>query len=151
MERNERQKKRDERAVKLRRLGLRATPQRLAILAYLEENRTHPSVEEIYHALKPRFPSLSLATVYGTLELLEQAGQIQLLTLDPERRRYDSDTTPHAHLYCRSCKRVYDLPGVEVVWDKLLGEREGFLIEQIWVDAAGLCPACRAKQDRDKA
>ncbi|ACX52631.1 ferric uptake regulator, Fur family [Ammonifex degensii KC4] len=141
----ERREKRNERASKLRRLGLRATPQRLAILAFLEGNRNHPSAEEIYQALKPRFPSLSLATVYGTLEILEQSGEIQVLTIDPERRRFDPDPTPHAHFYCQLCGRVFDLPRVQPALEKLPEEIEGFWVEKVSLSAYGVCPACRKR------
>ncbi|RDV82940.1 Fur family transcriptional regulator [Ammonifex thiophilus] len=140
-----RREKKNERASKLRRLGLRATPQRLAILAFLEGNRNHPSAEEIYQALKPRFPSLSLATVYSTLEILERAGEIQILTIDPERRRFDPDPTPHAHFYCRLCGRVFDLPPGEPVLEELPEEIEGFRVEKILLCVYGVCPGCRGR------
>lgn len=66
-------------AERLKRFGLRATPQRLAILAFLEGNTSHPSAEEIFRELKPRLPSLSLATVYGTLEVLRREGKSRSL------------------------------------------------------------------------
>ncbi|PHJ36752.1 hypothetical protein P378_20455, partial [Desulforamulus profundi] len=62
---------------KLKNLGLKLTPQRLAILNLLEGNAKHPSAEEIYNQLKPQYPSLSLATVYNTLEILAKAGELQ--------------------------------------------------------------------------
>jgi len=51
---------------------LKITPQRLEVLKYLDENRTHPTVYEIYSALKEKNPSLSKTTVYNSVETLNE-------------------------------------------------------------------------------
>ena len=94
---------------KLKELGLRATPQRLAILRLLEGNTAHPSAEELYNSIKPDFPSLSLTTVYNTLESLTDAGVIQEISIDSERRRFDPNPKPHNHFFCNKCRKVFDL------------------------------------------
>lgn len=128
-------------SARLRGLGMKATPQRLAILSLLEGNTAHPSAEEIYHRLKVRYPSLSLATVYGTLESLARAGALLELGIDPRCRRYDPDTHQHAHFLCRACGRVYDveagLAGPEVA------DLDGFLVESWSVNFYGICLHCR--------
>ncbi|TYO96163.1 Fur family transcriptional regulator [Desulfallas thermosapovorans] len=95
---------------KLKKLGLRATPQRMAIMQLLDGNTSHPSAEEIYKELKPEYPSLSPATVYNTLEALARAGEIQEINIDPQRRRFDPNPRPHCHFLCQRCQKVYDLP-----------------------------------------
>ena len=82
-------------------LGLKLTPQRLAILEYLEGNKNHPSAEDIYKALKPRFPSMSFATVYNTLEILVKKGVIKELNIESSRKRFDPFTHPHHHFFCK--------------------------------------------------
>ncbi|MGB9804390.1 MAG: Fur family transcriptional regulator [Desulfofundulus sp.] len=129
-------------AEKLKRFGLRATPQRLAILEFLEGNTSHPSAEEIFRELKPHLPSLSMATVYGTLEVLRKEGEVQELTIDPERKRFDPNPKPHNHFLCRKCGRVYDLP-VDLSALTLPADIEGFWVEIFTVDFYGLCPACK--------
>lgn len=131
----------------LRRLGLRATPQRLAILALLEGNTSHPSAEEIYARLKPEFPSLSLATVYNTLEALAKGGALQEIGIDPERRRFDPNPTPHCHFQCLHCRRVFDWPGAppETPRPEAAG---GFSIQRVTVHLYGLCPDCRPPGER---
>ena len=94
---------------KLKELGLRATPQRLAILRLLEGNISHPSAEELYNSIKPDFPSLSLTTVYNTLDSLSDAGVIQEISIDSERRRFDPNPKPHNHFFCNKCRKVFDL------------------------------------------
>ncbi|HHW41212.1 MAG TPA: transcriptional repressor [Syntrophomonadaceae bacterium] len=129
---------------KLNRLGLKATPQRLAILELLDGNTSHPSAEEIYRRLKPVYPSLSLATVYGTMETLAKAGELQELNIDPGRKRFDPNPIPHGHFFCQKCQRVYDIeldfPMLEVP-----GELGEFLAESYSVNLYGLCPGCRKK------
>src|SRR5947209_20372972 len=81
-------------------LGLTLTPQRLAIYEFLATHDSHPSAEEIYREVKPELPSLSLGTVYRTLELFEENGLIsRVLTLSPQAR-YDANQDEHHHLIC---------------------------------------------------
>ncbi len=141
---NSGKKKRTIMSEKLNRLGLKATPQRLAILEFLDGNRSHPSAEEIYKELKATYPSLSLATVYGTVETLAKAGELQELNIDPGRKRFDPNPIPHGHFFCQNCQRVYDieldLPRLDVP-----GELGEFLAESYSVNLYGLCPGCRKK------
>ncbi len=90
--------------------GFKRTPQRLAILEYLEGNTAHPSAETIYQAVSKKYRSMSFATVYNTLNTLVAAGALRDLTIDPDRRRYDPNTRPHHHLLCLHCKKVVDVP-----------------------------------------
>jgi Fur family peroxide stress response transcriptional regulator len=94
---------------RLRSEGLKVTPQRVAILNFLDGNKSHPSVDEIYREVSKNFPSLSLATVYNTLDTLERIREVQSVTIDPSRKRYDPETQPHHHLMCRSCGTIRDI------------------------------------------
>ncbi len=94
---------------KYRGIGLKLTPQRLAILEYLDGNREHPSAETIYAEMRKKYPMISFATVYKTLEALKNKGRLHELTIDPERRRYDPDTGQHHHLICIQCKKIVDI------------------------------------------
>jgi Fur family peroxide stress response transcriptional regulator len=120
--------------------GLRATPQRLAILEHLEGNRSHPSAEEIYKQLKPRFPSLSMASIYSTLEALARTGELQELNIDPLRKRFDPDTSAHCHFFCRICRKVYD---IETPLPISSFNQLEFLIESCAVNFFGICPNCQ--------
>ena len=61
---------------RLKELNCRITPQRLAILKILAVSKGHPSVEEIYAQVQANFPMTSLATVYKTVTLLKEAGEV---------------------------------------------------------------------------
>lgn len=127
---------------KYRKIGLKLTPQRLAILDFLEGNKMHPSADEIYEEVSKKFPTMSFATVYNTLEALNERGNIMELTIDPEKKRFDPNTEPHHHLICTRCKRIEDIhahfdlsvPGVQ---------KKGFDLTGNHVEFYGICPACK--------
>jgi Fur family transcriptional regulator, peroxide stress response regulator len=126
--------------------GFKRTPQRLAILDYLEGNTLHPSAEDVYRAVTKKYFSLSFATVYNTLNTLAQSGAVRELTLDPERKRYDPNTEPHHHLICVTCKKVIDVfEDVTVGIPKRI-EKE-FSIFGNHVEFYGCCSVCRKKSN----
>ena len=94
---------------KYRHLNIKLTPQRIAILGFLDGNKSHPSAEDIYKAVSKEFPTMSFATVYNTLEALKSKDNILELKIDPAKKRYDPDTTPHHHLICTKCKAIMDI------------------------------------------
>ncbi len=94
---------------RLRQEGLKVTPQRIAVLKFLDGNTGHPSVEEIHRQVASDFPTISLATVYNTLDTLEQIGEVQAVTIDPTRKHYDPETRPHHHVMCTECRRIADV------------------------------------------
>jgi Fur family peroxide stress response transcriptional regulator len=128
--------------------GIKRTPQRLAILRYLEGNRDHPSAEEIYRDIKRDFPTMSFATVYNTLEALRAHGQVIQLSIDPKRRRYDPDTTMHHHLICRRCSRIVD---IHIDFDISLPEEfnKGYSLIGSHIEFYGICPECKEDRDED--
>ena len=124
--------------------GLKRTPQRLAILDYLEGNTSHPSAEDIFKAVSKKYQSMSFATVYNTLNTLSQTGGVRELTIDPERRRYDPNTSLHHHLICISCRKIVDVP--EEIGVDLPGEAaRDFTILGSHVEFYGQCADCRKK------
>ena len=94
---------------KYRNLQIKLTPQRLAILSYLDGNKTHPSAENIYKAVQKQFPTMSFATVYNTLDALKNKGTVQELKIDSNKKRYDPDNSKHHHLICTKCRNIIDI------------------------------------------
>jgi len=123
----------------------RRTPQRLAIMEFLEGNSSHPSAEEIYSALKKRFPTLSFATVYNTLETLREMGKIVEVSGDSSKKRFDPVVTAHHHLVCINCKTIMDIPEkyMPVLTEE---EKKGFQVIRSQVEFFGLCPKCRSRR-----
>lgn len=127
--------------------GFKRTPQRLAILDYLEGNTSHPSAEEIYKAVGKRNPSLSFATVYNTVNTLVHAGILRELTIDPDRKRYDPDVSVHHHLICLDCRAVRDvMADIPVAVPKSLARE--FTVTGSHIEFYGLCEPCRRRQEK---
>lgn len=138
-----------ERMEKFRHLGIKLTPQRLAILKYLNGNKTHPSAEDIYKAVSKEFPTMSFATVYNTLETLRNKGGIQELTIEPGKKRYDPDSTPHHHLICLKCKSIVDIHkdfNLSIPPDTA----KGFEVIGSHIEFYGICQKCRKKESRGR-
>ncbi|MCT4611960.1 MAG: transcriptional repressor [Clostridia bacterium] len=92
----------------LKENDIKPSYQRLKIYEYLINNRTHPTVDEIYKALVVEIPTLSKTTVYNTLNLFVEKNIVLLITIDENETRYDADTSVHGHFRCRKCKKIYD-------------------------------------------
>lgn len=137
----------DEIVAKLRQREFRITPQRLAILKVFLNSNEHPSVERVYEQVRINFPTTSLATVYKTVNLLKEIGEILEIGFADGRNRYDGKKPyPHPHLICTRCKAIID-PEVSSL-DRLTEEVEqssGFRILSHQVEFFGICPACQKK------
>lgn len=122
------------------------TPQRLAILKYLDKNKEHPSAEDIHDALSKDFPTMSVATVYNVLEFLKKTGRVKEIYIDPEKRRFDPELTAHHHAICIKCKKIFDIPiHIEIPEIKRYLPDLQILDAQVKVNV--LCPTCKAKKD----
>jgi Fur family peroxide stress response transcriptional regulator len=129
----------------LRTKGLRLTPQRLAILKNLVSSDSHPTIEEVYAAVKGDFPMTSLATVYKTITLMKDMQEIQELHFDNQAVRYDGSTRlAHPHLICMECRRICDLEFE--TWSRLsekITQESGYQVLNYRMDIFGVCPNCQ--------
>jgi Fur family peroxide stress response transcriptional regulator len=128
-------------AKRLKKIGLKVTPQRLAILQMIKGVRTHPSAERIYREISKKFPGISFATVYNTLAKLVEAGEIQQLDIDPDKKRFDPYTSLHYHFYCKTCGEVYDVD-CAVPLTSNIKKIAGHRIEAIQLNFKGVCKNC---------
>ena len=126
----------------LSRYSIKPSPQRMAIMTYLLEHKTHPTIEEIYTSLSPDMPTLSKTTIYNTLKLFVENGAANMLTINEKTTCYDYDTSPHAHFICKKCNKVTDLfYGVENMIPSRQ-EIEGNRIVDMQVYYRGICKDC---------
>ena len=125
--------------------NVKPSVQRIAIMDYLLKHKTHPCIDEIYTALCKSIPTLSKTTVYNTLKLLTEHGAAQMLTIDDRNACFDGDITPHAHFQCKTCGKIFDIPGSLETPSNGPLKAEGFCIDEIQVYYKGLCPACAKK------
>lgn len=130
---------------KYRHIGFKLTPQRIAILEYLEGNKDHPSADDIYKAVSKKFTTMSVATVYTTLASLKERGTVLELTVDPDKKRYDPSTEDHNHLICISCKRIVDIPGDHQL-DLSESAKQNFTVIKSHIEVHGFCPECKNKK-----
>ncbi len=129
---------------KLRSRQISVTPQRVAVLSILEARRNHPNAEQIYQEVRRQMPAISFNTVYKTLEVFCQKGLVIKVNPLHEVARYDIDTKHHAHLICRQCHCIVDLPDEEAPAPQLSEEaRAGFCVERHSLTYWGLCPRCQ--------
>ena len=123
--------------------SIKPSVQRIAIMNYLMEHHTHPTVDEIYTALATTIPTLSKTTVYNTLKLLSEQGAAQVLTIDEKNTCYDADTTPHAHFLCKQCGKIYDVEYNQENLNKMKDENiNGHAIQETHYYFKGICKHC---------
>lgn len=139
------QTKANEALSRLEAHGVKPSVQRLAVMQYLLDHRTHPAADEIYLALHPQMPTLSKTTVYNTLRLLTEKGAALHLTIDERNSCFDADTEPHAHFLCKGCGRVFDVALANKCLTNDAVLPQGFQADEAQLYLKGLCPACAAK------
>jgi Fur family transcriptional regulator, peroxide stress response regulator len=130
----------------LRGKGYKAKPQRIAIVQFVLHNHTHPTAQKIYNEVKKVYPTVSLATIYKTVQILKEAGLIQELNLEKDQARFDPNMKPHAHLVCFQCKSINDCtdPMISEIVDRMSSEAD-FSAGEWNFDIFGICSNCRRK------
>jgi Fe2+ or Zn2+ uptake regulation protein len=127
-----------------RQRGLKITPQRQAIFRILHGDTAHPTAEAVYAKAVDEMPSISLRTVYQTLNDLAAMGEIQALDLGTGSSRFDPNVRDHHHLVCESCGMVRDVDldtsTVRLAADVL----DGFAVRSVDVVFRGVCASCRS-------
>lgn len=125
---------------------MNVTPQRIAIYRALLDSEDHPTPEMLFRSVSSEMPSLSLATIYKTLDALAAVGLVHPVAVDSDKRRYDANDAAHHHLVCSSCGCIRDYYSNE--FDALLSRRrvQGFAPRAISVNITGICGDCREKR-----
>ncbi len=121
--------------------GIRVTAQRLAVYRALTESLSHPSADSVYRRLADRFPSLSQATVYRTLDFLERENLIRKVSAAQGTGRFDANLSRHQHLVCRVCGSLTDVSAPELHKVKL-PRVSGFTVEELDIRIVGRCRGC---------
>jgi Fur family peroxide stress response transcriptional regulator len=129
---------------KLRERGFRLTPQRLSILRTVLNRLDHPTVEEVYRQARHGMPTVSLTTVYHTLEMLVEIGAFARVSPYSDLRRYDKTAEEHTHVICAKCGQVADVHFPRVSVDLPDIQRiTGFIVLKPIYTLAGICPKCQ--------
>jgi len=130
----------------LREGGYKVTPQRIAVLKVLVGNRTHPGADQIYQEVRKEHPMISLATVYKTLELLRETGQVMELGFSNRSTRYDPQVDPHLNLVCLRCGFIEDVYETSLnSLTNVVEDASNFEVHSGRFELYGLCSTCRSE------
>jgi len=134
-------------AQKLKKAGLKITPQRIAILSELADNYEHPTADAIYQKIKLKLPNISFDTVNRTLIAFAQSGVIKIAEGQDRARRYDPMTKPHHHFHCIRCNKIIDFENKE--YDKIklpesITKKHQVSSQKIVLE--GICQDCKNKK-----
>lgn len=134
----------------LAELGLRATPQRLLVLAILEDANEHLDAEGIFEEARKRDPRISLATVYRTLSKLKEVGMVEqrYFARDHKREYYETARKEeHYHFTCLGCGKVMELHTPRIAQARQeLSEELGIEFTHACICFEGFCPECAARR-----
>lgn len=135
--------------VKLKNRGGRVTSHRLALLRLLSISEGHPNASQLHAQLRQQFPTVSLATVYKTLALLKEQGEVLEIDLHDDSHYDGNKPYPHPHLICRNCGKIIDGDGVSFLSaiNKEIQDRYDFQVEQSHLVFYGICSDCQTQTD----
>jgi Fur family transcriptional regulator, peroxide stress response regulator len=127
--------------------GLRCTPQRYAVMAFLMECNRHPTAAEIFEAVNRLDPRSSKATTYNNLRDLVEAGLVREVAVEGRAARFDAKGMQHHHFICDRCGNVEDLEWFDVPRPRLksLGKR---ILRECELIFRGLCTKCAPRASR---
>ena len=125
--------------------GLRCTPQRYAVMAFLMEHSGHPTAAEIFEAVNRVDPRCSRATTYNNLRDLVQAGLVREVAVEGRAARFDAKGMRHHHFICDGCGVVEDMDWYEVPSpaSDSLGRR---VLRESELIFRGLCEKCAPRR-----
>ncbi|OPY53748.1 MAG: ferric uptake regulator [Methanosaeta sp. PtaU1.Bin060] len=131
----------------LRGKGYKATPQRIAICRFTLYSHEHPTAQRIYSEVKKTYPTVSLATVYNTIQILKDIGLLQEVSLSRDETRFDPNMEPHAHLVCLRCNSIADWASPLISETmKSVAIEAGFMPKGQNFDIFGLCRNCQKSE-----
>jgi len=125
--------------------GLRCTPQRYAVMAFLMECNGHPTAAEIYRAVNRVAPHSSRATTYNNLRDLVQAGLVREVAVEGRAAQFDAKGMQHHHFICDRCGKVEDVAWYDVPKpaSRTLGKR---VLRECELIFRGLCAKCAPRR-----
>ncbi|MGA2363274.1 MAG: Fur family transcriptional regulator [Candidatus Aminicenantales bacterium] len=134
----------------IKRANLKLTHQRIVIYGEAARTADHPTVETIYRNVRRKMPTISLDTVYRTLDLFRDLGLVSTLRPLPDRVRFDANTETHHHFICIQCGLIRDFYDRDLDAVKIPESAQGLgRVESAYVELRGVCPDC-SKHQNDK-
>lgn len=120
---------------------------RMSILKALQETDVHPTADWVYEKLRPKYPNLSLGTVYRNLKQFCESGKAVSVGVVNGQEHFDGNVMPHSHMICEDCGAIYDIPDLFFTPEQLgaLSEKYSLGITDAEVVFRGSCESCRLK------
>lgn len=138
----------DELIAALKEKKFRLTPQRVELVRLIASSEGHPSAAQLYERINRKFPTMSQATVYKTLALLKEMGQVLEINLRDDSHYDGNRPQPHPHLICIRCNKIVD---GEFTLDQVslhqVEQRSGYTVLRSQITFYGLCPDCKKKEN----
>ena len=128
----------------LRGSGYKVTPQRLAICNYVLSSKEHPTVEQIHSGILKKHPTISLNTIYQTMDMLIDLHLVQEMRFSGSSSRFDPNTSAHANIVCQNCKKIRDFESESILelWSRIVTEMNVEPLGQR-LDIYVLCDECK--------
>jgi len=119
------------------------TNQRIEILNFLKDNYNHPTVEEVFEAVKKKLTRISKATIYQNLKFLSEKGIIQEVNIKGVSR-FEPNIEAHHHLICKKCGKIMDFKSTELLEYslKIAKKLKEMKIESANTNFYGVCEDC---------
>jgi len=122
----------------------RLTPQRVELVRMIATSEGHPSANMFFERIQKQFPTMSRATVYKTLRLLKDIGQVFEIDLREDSHYDGNRPEPHPHLVCQNCGQILDAEiDPQPDWIHALELRSGYTITRPQITFYGVCPTCK--------
>jgi len=130
---------------KLQARGCRLTSHRLALLRLVAASAGHPNAAQLYEKLREQFPTVSLATIYKTLALLKEEGEVLEIDLHNDSHYDGNKPYPHPHLICNRCGKIFDGDAVNSFHtiNQEIEEKYHFQVAHSQMVFYGLCQECQ--------
>jgi Fur family ferric uptake transcriptional regulator len=129
----------------LKRHGYKLTPQRRAVISAIASSPDHLTPSALYQKVRQYFPTIGLAAIYRTLDILVKLELVCELHAGGSCRSYTAAAPGHHHhLICTDCGEVIDFSGYHLAeLEERLCRETGFEIEGHLLEFTGRCQNCQ--------
>jgi Fur family peroxide stress response transcriptional regulator len=123
---------------------LKVTPQRIAIIG-LMHHAGHINIDELYLAIREKFSSISLATLYKNINTMLEVSLIREVKIPGQKTKYEIEKESHAHVMCKSCGELKDVEyNPQPLLQKSM-EMSHYRADEVSIVISGICPECQKK------
>ncbi|AFV97312.1 MULTISPECIES: Fur family transcriptional regulator [unclassified Sulfuricurvum] len=123
---------------------LKATPQRMAIIELMHHSG-HISIDDLYQAIRKKFASISLATLYKNVHTMMDVSLIREVKIPGQKTKYEIEKEAHAHVMCKCCGELKDIPFDPASLLQKSMDLSHYAADEVSIVISGTCPECQKK------